>query len=300
MINKFNVPDPCSESWKGMLPQDNGRYCGSCQKVVIDFTGKTNEEIIDYISANSGKRVCGTFRKSQLPAPAPKSSDRMIRFLAAALLVFGMSLFSCTTAEQKIPEEIPESHVITGMMIAPPDSVPGTQEIILMPPVETLKWTPPVSKAIPQKRDENYDDFIEREKHLGEDRTTGEPIIEPPPPPSVIDGAELRQPEPVVGMIAEQMPRFPDGTQAMLGYIQDNIHYPQAARDVAVSGTVYVNFIVRKDGSIDHVKVLRGIGMGCDEEAMRVVKAMPKWEPGMNNGVPVDVQFNLPIKFKLQ
>jgi protein TonB len=69
---------------------------------------------------------------------------------------------------------------------------------------------------------------------------------------------------------------------------------------LGVQGKVYVTFVVEVDGSITDVKVLRGIGSGCDDEAVRVVKSMPKWVPGKQRGVPVRVQFNLPINFKLQ
>ena len=76
--------------------------------------------------------------------------------------------------------------------------------------------------------------------------------------------------------------------------------YPEEAKEIGIQGKVYVTFVVEVDGSITDVKVLRGIGSGCDDEAVRVVKSMPKWVPGKQRGVPVRVQFNLPINFKLQ
>jgi protein TonB len=76
--------------------------------------------------------------------------------------------------------------------------------------------------------------------------------------------------------------------------------YPEEAKELGVQGKGIVTFVVEVDGSITDVKVLRGIGSGCDDEAVRVVKSMPKWVPGKQRGVPVRVQFNLPINFKLQ
>jgi protein TonB len=76
--------------------------------------------------------------------------------------------------------------------------------------------------------------------------------------------------------------------------------YPEEAKELGVQGKVFVTFVVEIDGSISNVRVLRGIGSGCDDEAVRVVKSMPKWIPGKQRGVPVRVQFNLPINFKLQ
>ncbi len=100
--------------------------------------------------------------------------------------------------------------------------------------------------------------------------------------------------------IVEAMPDFPGGTAKMMGYLAANIHYPQKAKDEGVEGRVFISFVVEKDGSISNVKTLRGIGGGCDEEAVRVVQSMPKWKPGMQEGKPVRVFYNLPINFKLQ
>ena len=80
--------------------------------------------------------------------------------------------------------------------------------------------------------------------------------------------------------IVEQMPEFPGGTEKLFKYLGKNIEYPPMAKDAGIKGKVYVTFVVDKDGSITDVKVLRGIGGGCDEEAVRVVKSMPKWKPG--------------------
>ena len=99
---------------------------------------------------------------------------------------------------------------------------------------------------------------------------------------------------------AEVMPEYPGGEQAMMKFVADNVKYPQDARDKEISGRVLVSFVVEKDGSIGDVKVVKGIGGGCDEEAVRVVNAMPKWKPGMDKGKPVRVSYMMPITFKLQ
>ncbi len=98
----------------------------------------------------------------------------------------------------------------------------------------------------------------------------------------------------------ETMPSFPGGQEEMYRFIFTNIKYPVQARKKNISGTVILQYIVAKDGDLENVKVVRGIGGGCDEEAMRVVNLMPKWNPGVSDGIPVDVTFTLPIKFVLQ
>ncbi len=99
--------------------------------------------------------------------------------------------------------------------------------------------------------------------------------------------------------VVENAPSFPGGDAARMKFLQDNIKYPQMARESGIQGTVYVTFVVERSGAVTDVKILRGIGGGCDEEALRVVRNMPKWEPGKQRGKPVRVQFNMPIKFTL-
>ncbi|HZV44419.1 MAG TPA: TonB family protein [Saprospiraceae bacterium] len=98
----------------------------------------------------------------------------------------------------------------------------------------------------------------------------------------------------------EQMPTFPNGETAMMKYLRDNIKYPNIARENNIEGRVIVQFVVSKDGDIKNAKVVRGIGGGCDQEALRVVNAMPRWVPGKHNGRSVPVTFTLPILFELQ
>ena len=99
--------------------------------------------------------------------------------------------------------------------------------------------------------------------------------------------------------IVEEMPQFPGGEAAMMKFVANNVKYPQEARDKEIDGRVFIGFVVEKDGSVSNVKVLRGIGGGCDEEAVRVIKGMPKWKPGMQKGKPVRVSYQIPIYFKL-
>ena len=100
-------------------------------------------------------------------------------------------------------------------------------------------------------------------------------------------------------VMVEQMPEFPGGMAKLQAFLAENITFPESAKESGIQGTVYVSFVVRKDGRISDAKILRGIGGGCEEEALRVVNKMPRWKPGTQRGKNVDVQFNLPIVFKL-
>ncbi|MEI6898244.1 MAG: TonB family protein [Bacteroidota bacterium] len=105
------------------------------------------------------------------------------------------------------------------------------------------------------------------------------------------------KPEPV--MIVQEMPTFPGGDIAMKNFLQKHMKYPAEARELNIQGTVYLRFIVETDGSISDITVLRPIGGGCEEEAVRVVKSMPNWNPGKQNNRAVRVRLSLPVKFVL-
>jgi len=101
-------------------------------------------------------------------------------------------------------------------------------------------------------------------------------------------------------LVVESPPSFPGGEAARKRFLGENLKYPQMAKESGIQGKVYVTFVVEPNGSVSGIKILRGIGGGCDEEAIRVSKLMPKWIAGKQRGKPVRVQFNMPIKFTLQ
>ncbi len=102
---------------------------------------------------------------------------------------------------------------------------------------------------------------------------------------------------PVVRDFAEVMPMYEGGHEAMMKFIQKKIRVPSSFRMLAEGGTVYVRFIVRPDGKVTDVEIVRGISKDCDKEAMRVISIMPGWIAGMQNGTSVPVRLVLPIKF---
>lgn len=126
--------------------------------------------------------------------------------------------------------------------------------------------------------------------------------IPPPPPPEppddelIVGGID----DDYVCVLVENDPSFPGGMEAMYRFLAENIKYPQEAKDKNITGKVYVTFVVEADGSISNPRLLRDIGGGCGQEAIRVVKLMPRWNPGKEKGQPVRVQFNLPVSFSLK
>lgn len=98
-------------------------------------------------------------------------------------------------------------------------------------------------------------------------------------------------------LAAQEAPAFPGGEKERMRFLQQNIRYPAEAKARNIQGAVYVSFVVEKNGSISYVKLLKGIGYGCDEEALRVIQSMPRWIPGKQNGTPVRVQVVIPLQF---
>ncbi len=104
-------------------------------------------------------------------------------------------------------------------------------------------------------------------------------------------------PEPVP--FVEIMPEFPGGEKALIDFIQNNMKYPKLAKKLGTEGKVFVEFVIDENGNISSIKVAKGIGGGCDQEAVRVIDRMPKWSPGVQNGKHVPVSYRLPITFTL-
>lgn len=134
-------------------------------------------------------------------------------------------------------------------------------------------------------------DVVGNDDENGEVIKAKETIVQQEPP---------KQEENKVFEVVEQMPAFPGGDAALLKYLSENIHYPTVAAENGVQGRVVIGFVVEKDGSITDVNVMKSRDPSLDREAMRVVKSMPKWIPGKQNGSNVRVKYQVPVTFRLQ
>ena len=100
--------------------------------------------------------------------------------------------------------------------------------------------------------------------------------------------------------VVEEMPSFPGGQGAMFEFIANNIQYPIVAEENGVQGRVLVSFVIKKDGSLSNVRVVKSVDPALDKEAVRLIKSMPKWSPGIEKGQFVNVKFTVPVTFRLQ
>ena len=171
----------------------------------------------------------------------------------------------------------------------------------------SVKFTAPVIKKDEEVKEEDEIKLEEVEKSTkaigtfnveGNDEVGGAVLkakeeIKAPEPPKHVE-------ETKIFTVVEQMPLFPGGDAALMAYLRDNIHYPTVAAENGVQGRVVVGFVVERDGSITDVNVLRSVDPSLDREAMRVVKGMPRWTPGKQNGSAVRVKYQVPVTFRLQ
>lgn len=180
--------------------------------------------------------------------------------------------------EIEIPEEVLATVQVTQIAIVDADKVKN--EVMDM---ETQKEDNTARGVVNQEGSDDADKF----KAVQEQVVVKEPEPEKPK-------------EEEIFVAVEQMAEFPGGQAALMKWLSSNIRYPEAAQQNDIQGRVIVKFVVEKDGSIGQATILKGVDKDLDREALRVVKKMPKWQPGKNNGVAVRSYFNLPVTFKLQ
>jgi periplasmic protein TonB len=179
--------------------------------------------------------------------------------------------------------------------VEPPKPIEKQRTIAYLEPViveETLEETPP------PKQNEIDGAIISDKSNPGTD--TDEIAAEPPTeaPPAVTKVIEIEEDNTPFTTV-EVQPSFMGGNSEMYKFLGKNLKYPTAAQRANIQGKVFLSFIVEKDGSITDIETMKGIGFGCDEEAMRVVKLMPKWIAGKQNGRNVRVKFTIPVFFRL-
>jgi protein TonB len=170
------------------------------------------------------------------------------------------------------------------------------------PAIETVKFTPPVvtDEVVEEDPPPVQTEETPQISTVTQEGTGDDIIVIPEETGKVVAPAEEQ-----IFTVVEQQAQFPGGDAAMMKWISDRINqkgYPQMEKEAGISGTCYVTFVVERDGSITNIKLLRGVsgGPGYNKLAQDVVKEMPAWKPGKQNGHEVRVQFNLPIKFILK
>ncbi|MFA6333939.1 MAG: energy transducer TonB [Bacteroidales bacterium] len=232
----------------------------------------------------------------------------MLIIIILTILVIGGTYVAKMVNESLSKRE--EMVEVTTLAKLPPAEKKENEEVkkIDLPPPPALKssikFTPPVIKKDEEVSDvdeiKSQDELlavktaISIENIVGTDEVHGKDIAE------VREVAQEAPKEEEPFTVVEQMPQYPGGEKAMMKFIYDHIVYPPIVLENGIQGKVTVRFVVSRTGSIEKVEVLKSIDPECSKEAIRVIKLMPKWIPGKQNGTPVPVYFILPVVFRLE
>lgn len=263
----------------------------------IVFEGKNQKYGAYYLRSTSSKRHIVAFFVVLLFVAIVAALPAFLKAVTPEKDNYGGIDETITMADLSAPEEIEEPPVEI-----PPETPPP-------PPLkETVQFTPPVIKEVvnEEKEMKTQEELVEKkEVQISVATVTG-----PNTSATGVDIADLKKDQrDMVGKgpvqekpftSVEQMPQFPGGDAELMKYIGSNLKYPTIAAENGVEGRVVIQFVVSKDGSISDVKVVRSLDPSCDKEAQRVVRSMPKWIPGKQNGRAVAVYYTLPVLFKLQ
>jgi protein TonB len=252
---------PCPVSAAALTPHEKDQFCGSCQRVVQDFSQSENP-VADLAAARAASpdgRVCGSFRREQVVVPpAPTLSRRLRWFVLALVLVVGQGL-TAREALAQVRRAVP--HKVASQRKHAPAHKPK-----------------PKPEQVPTEA--YYQGGIESLE--------------------VMEETVLPLDSTAVYTYVEQMPQLPGGggNAAIVAYIQQRVKWPVDFRD-DMGGRVFVAFIVGKDGQVREARIVKGLHPLLDAETLRVVQALPAFTPGRQGGRPVAVSFTVPITFKL-
>ena len=243
----------------------------------------------------------------------------LVGLVIIVILVIGLSKWSDYRAEQRAlelaqereqmmaaqlaeqqnepePEPEPEETKFEQPEIEVPEEVLATVQVTQIAIVDADKVKNEVMDMDTQKEDNTARGVVTQEGSDDADKfkAVQEQVVVKEPEP------EVKPKEEEIFVAVEQQAEFPGGQGALMKWLSNNIRYPESAQQNDIQGRVIVKFVVEKDGSIGAATILKGVDKDLDREALRVVKRMPKWQPGKNNGVAVRSYFNLPVTFKLQ
>lgn len=263
-----------------------------------------NKEWIDVVFAKKNKAY-GAYELRQTNA----SNTAKSLFIASAIFIFLFLAPRIYALLKGMAPEPPQEKVTEVVMQPPP---PINPEVQTPPPVEPpppkqdqVKFPPPIVKPDNLVRDEQPPTVEDLKKaDPGQKTIEGDPTAEPVQITAAGEGpkqAVVVEDNTVYSFVSmENPPAYPGGIEKFYKFLGDNIKYPPMAAENNIQGNVFVSFTVEKDGSLTDIKIDRKLGYGTDEEAVRVLKLSKRWNPGMQNGKPVRVKYNIPIKFSLQ
>ena len=267
---KITISEPCQEDWNKMTPNDQGRFCMSCAKTVVDFTAMLPEEVQHFFIQNQNQNICGRFKKSQLDSITIQIPSRVLykqtqyhkMFLLALFIVMGTTLFSCADKngnKQKIDkiEVVDDSLEVKSIITKEPTLV--KKKTLNNPPIK-----PQIKKIITVS---TVTGAIEI-PIVYEDNSNNETVAE-----DVIYN----------GGIGFEFPaEYKGGIEKFYAFFKEEFKQPENIKNNITE--ISISFVVDKDGSLTYVKPKSEIDVALENEIVRVLKLCPRWKPGEQNG----------------
>lgn len=299
--HKISIPEPCHEDWNKMTPNDNGRFCMSCSKTVVDFTSMLPEEIQHFFIQNKNEKICGRFKKSQLDTITIQIPNRVLYsqthyrkiFLLALFVAMGTTLFSCQTKDgtkQKIEKvEITDDSSKFDNSIGKAKIHKNDSMCDVPPP------PPPPSKE--------HHNLANSEKHTN--RISGEVILEnqktkgknsSKPSSTKSEKKNDSQNEDVIyngGIAIETNAEFPGGIEQFYNFIEKE--FKKTENSESANLKIRLSFVVERNGSVTYLRSEPAIDDVTEKEITRVFSLCPKWQPGEINGKKARKLYSLPI-----
>jgi hypothetical protein len=279
---KITIPEPCTEDWDKMTPSENGRFCLSCSKTVVDFTSMLPNEIQHFFIQNQNERICGRFKNSQLETIIIQIPSRVLytqtnyhkMFLLALFVAMGTTLFSCQNKDGN-KQKIDKIEVIQdNENRSDSTKLPAAKDSLIQKP-QPPKITSTNFTAV---------SYITKGEVIAVDHNDSS-ISDPVDYDSLFNSASL-----------DILPVPEKGIENFYSFINDNYLNPNKTEKI--TGRIYITFIIEKDGSLSTFKIIKDAGSGTGEEAVRVLKMAPKWIPGRLDNHVVRTFYALPITIK--
>jgi hypothetical protein len=284
---KINILEPCNEDWNKMTPTENGRFCGSCTKNIVDFTTMLPDDIKAYFLEHNN--ICGRFKKSQLDTLTIQIPSRVLYsqtqyhkiFLLALFVAMGTTIFSCADKsgnKQKIDkveivaDSIEIKNTIVGMRLPPKHDKNNSLQNNIPPP-------PPPKKAQVK--------FVKTPKSK-----VNSPVTKPETAPTKAQKEEIIY----MGEAIYTDPEYKGGMEKFKDYIQSNYVFPTKTN--IINAEIQASFVTERDGSLSNIKLLKDVENDMGKELTRLLEKSEKWIPGTQNGKMVRNLYSITLIIK--
>lgn len=290
--HKITIPEPCHENWDKMIPNENGRFCLSCSKTVIDFTIMLPEEVQHFFMQNQNQNICGRFKKSQLDTITIQIPSRILftqshyhkMFLLALFIAMGTTLFSCADKngnKQKIDkievvehDNSKEQTTIEKVVSRNNNSTKNVSS----PKIVSAKLVKPIPTNCTEITSDSNESLSKRSD---KDIVARDSIVE----------NEIYY----TGAVVETKPSYPNGIDNFYQLFINEFKRPEETENL--KNRIIVSFVIEKDGSLSSFDFSGNTDPEIKTEITRVLKILPNWVPGIQNGKKTRTKYSMPVAF---